>query len=133
MAGNQIGCHIPSSIPAARSAAEGRSLERFADGDEISGTEAACEDRPVDPRFISFGRSLLCPSLLSSENQCPSFATLRCPYRLTWSSLTVWLRRRMYRLPRKLSRNQRGLYRVIPQQPGPSSAAVCWCPFASSG
>ena len=33
---------VPSGVPAARSAAEKRSVERFADGDEVSGIESAC-------------------------------------------------------------------------------------------
>ena len=49
----RAGRHIPSRIFAARSAPEGRSVERSADGDEVSGTRASEKSRHHLGRFAA--------------------------------------------------------------------------------
>src|ERR1700722_5272584 len=114
MAGDQACGYLSSGVSSARSAAEGRSLEGFADGDEVFGAGTAeadnvandrltrlkrwsyvqarmlrlrCESRCA-PRTISFAqhdhRSAVYPF-----HSCPNFATLPCPFRWTWRSHTA--------------------------------------------
>src|SRR5579859_6953405 len=47
LAGRKARCHISPGIPSARSAPKRRSLERFADGDEVPGPAGATETERI--------------------------------------------------------------------------------------
>src|SRR5580692_2070056 len=102
---------LPSCVLAARSAPEGRGMERSSDGDEVPGDRASQKACRVNCRLecIFPFRKDDEPALGYPPIQCLSSATLPCPCRSTWFLPTV-----------------------SPPRPLLWSAAVCSCLFASS-